>query len=226
MPKRIENIFPDSFEDSVLGEIPKGWKASKIGNEVTTVLGGTPSRVVPNYWGGDIPWINSGKANDFRIFVPSENITKEGLDNSATKLLPKRTTVIAITGATMGQVSLTEIETCANQSIVGILGNQTLQNEFVYFWVKSRIDELIAWQTGGAQQHINKNNVNDLPVLVPSKIVMQKFVEFVQPIFDRIKNCCFETIVLNAFRNALLSNLISGELRIKNPTNFTGVLTK
>jgi type I restriction enzyme S subunit len=70
--------------------------------------------------------------------------------------------VIAITGATLGQVSPTEIETCANQSIVGVIGNAELPSECLYFWVKSRIDDLLAWETGGAQQHINKNDVNDL----------------------------------------------------------------
>ena len=151
LPAHLYNLFPDRLEDSELGEIPAGWRASRLGKEVVTVLGGTPSRAEPTYWGGDVPWINSGKANEFRVVEPSEYITRQGLESSATKILPPRTTVIAITGATLGQVSLTEIETCANQSIVGVVGNSDLPSEFIYFWVKGHIAELLAWQTGGAQ---------------------------------------------------------------------------
>jgi very-short-patch-repair endonuclease/restriction endonuclease S subunit len=214
--EELDRLFPDSFEESALGEIPKGWRASTIGDEAQTILGGTPSRVEPGYWGGDVPWINSGKANEFRIIDPSEFITKDGFDSSATKLLPSRTTVIAITGATMGQVSLTEIATCANQSIVGVIGRAALPSEFLYFWVKSRIDDLLAWQTGGAQQHINKNNVNDLRVLLPDEMIMAAFVGLTRPCFDRIKECCLENGSLSSLRDALLPKLISGELRVKD----------
>ena len=214
LPKENTDLFPGRFENSELGEIPAGWKISKIGEKAVTVLGGTPSRTDPTYWGGEIPWINSGKAHEFRIVEPSEFISKEGLDNSATKLLPPRTTIIAITGATLGQVSLTEIATCANQSIVGVLGSAAFPSEYLYYWVKDRIDDLLACQTGGAQQHINKNNVNDLRVLVPSEPIMRAFIDLVRPCFDRIRTCCLESRTLAALRDTLLPKLVSGELRV------------
>jgi len=134
LPKPVADLFPARLSDSELGLIPEGWRPSTLGREVVALLGGTPSRAEPAFWGGEIPWINSGKANEFRVVEPSEFITQEGLEASATKLLPSRTTIIAITGATLGQVSLTEIETCANQSIVGVLGGSTLA-ERVYLFV-------------------------------------------------------------------------------------------
>lgn len=218
----IAGLFPDSFEDSELGEIPKGWRASKLGAEVSTVLGGTPSRAEPAYWGGDVPWINSGKANEFRVIEPSEFITRAGLESSATKVLPERTTIIAITGATLGQISLAEISTCANQSVVGVLGTDLLPSEFIYFWTKEHVDDLLAWQTGGAQQHINKNNVNDLPVLCPSKTAISAFITAARPVFDRIKACCTESHTLAALRDTLLPKLISGELRVPDAERIVG----
>lgn len=216
LPARFYDIFPSRLVDSGLGEIPEGWRLTTLGNEVVTVLGGTPSRAESAFWGGDIPWINSGKANEFRIVEPSEFITHEGLASSATKLLPSRTTVIAITGATLGQISLTEIETCANQSIVGVLGDGTLPSEFIYFWTRERVGDLLASQTGGAQQHINKNNVNDLPVLCPPEPVINAYIAVVRATFDRIKMCCNESRNLGALRDTLLPKLISGELRVND----------
>ncbi|MBP7620059.1 MAG: restriction endonuclease subunit S [Gemmatimonadales bacterium] len=215
---RILDVFPESIgrED----EIPAGWRMQRLGDIVETRLGGTPSRAESTYWGGDIPWINSGKANDFRVVEPSEFITPAGLASSATTLLPRRTVVIAITGATLGQVSLLEIETCANQSVVGVLGSDRLPGEFLFYWVKENIAQLVAQQTGGAQQHINKNNVNDLPVLCPSEGAISLYVEHARPMFDRIRQCCFESLTLARLRDAFLPKLISGELRIKDAERF------
>jgi type I restriction enzyme S subunit len=222
LPKRLRDLFPARLTDSELGQIPEGWRLSKLGNEVSTVLGGTPSRLEPRYWGGDIPWINSGKANEFRVIEPSEFITQSGLDSSATKMLPTRTTIIAITGATLGQISLTEIESCANQSIVGVLGTETLPSEFIYFWSKEHVEDLLAWQTGGAQQHINKNNVNDLAALIPSAPVMMAYLAMARPAFDRIKSCCLESRTLAALRDTQLSKLVSGELQVRDTERTIG----
>jgi len=211
-------LFQNRFLDVTQAALPKGWRESTVGAELVTLLGGTPSRSEPSYWqSGTIPWINSGKANEFRVTEPSEFITKAGLENSSTKLLPERTTIIAITGATLGQVSLLEIEACANQSIVGVLGSERIPNEFVYFWVKRNIEDLISWQTGGAQQHINKDNVNALRIVCPPNNVMRAYICAVRPLFDLIKNNCFESRTLAALRDALLPKLLSGELRVPSP---------
>jgi len=220
MPADLWKLFPDMLVDSELGEIPEGWELSIIGEKADTLLGGTPSRKEDSYWDGDVPWINSGKANEFRIIEPSEYITLTGLHSSSTKLLPSRTTVIAITGATLGQVSLTEISTCANQSIVGVLGNKLLPSEYLYFWIRENIDELLASKTGGAQQHINKNNVNDLSVICPSPAVVDTYLRFSKPVFDRIRTNCFECKVLSVLRDTLLPKLISGELRVNDAEKF------
>ena len=214
LPADVADLFASSFEGSEFGEIPSGWRLSNLGDEADTRLGGTPSRERPEYWGGDIPWINSGKANEFRIVEPSEFITQAGLAASATKPLPARTTVIAITGATLGQVSITEIDTCANQSIVGVVGSAALPSEYIYGWVTENIGRLVSSQTGGAQQHINKNDVNELPVVCPPAQVVSAFVATAAPMFDRIREACFESRTLASLRNTLLPKLVSGEVRV------------
>ena len=201
--------------DSELGEIPKGWKVSKIGKEFETILGGTPSTTNKSYWeNGTVAWINSGEINKFRITEPTAYITKEAVDNSATKLMPKGTTVLAITGATLGQVSRIEIDTCANQSVIGIIENKDIQSEYIYLWIKHKIIGLISHQTGGAQQHINKKNVNELDILLPDDSLILKFKEMIKPIFKNISVNCFESQNLSQIRDSLLPRLISGKIRV------------
>ena len=132
------------------------------------VLGGTPSRAKSEYWNGNINWINSGEVNKFRIIDASEKITELGLQKSSTALLPKGTTVLAITGATLGQVSRLEIDSCANQSVIGIIPNNIELNNYIYLSIFNTINDLILKQTGGAQQHINKNDVETHEIIIPN----------------------------------------------------------
>ena len=201
--------------DSELGEMPKGWKMSTIGENFKTILGGTPSTGKEQYWtGGKIPWINSGKVNEFRVAAPTEYITQEALGNSATKMMPKGTTILAITGATLGQVSRIEIDTCANQSVVGVIENETIPSEYIYFWIKDKIGKLVSHQTGGAQQHINKNNVNALELLIPPEDTIDTFRILIQAIFRKISVSCFESENLSNIRDSFLPRLMSGKIRV------------
>lgn len=200
--------------DSELGLIPKGWEITKIGDVCETVLGGTPSRKVSEYWNGDINWINSSKVNEFRIIHPSENITNKGLEKSSTKLLPKKTTVIAITGATLGAVSLLEIDSCANQSVIGFLENSNIKYTFLYQIIKNQINGLIGRQTGGAQQHINKNDVNQYKIILPNKNILDSYHKITHPIHNQIANNLFQNQKLAQIRDTLLPNLMNGEIEV------------
>ena len=207
------------FVESELGMIPKGWRVEVLGDVCKCILGGTPSRNKEEYWNGNIAWINSGEVNEFRIVKPSEYITEEGLKHSATKLLPKKTTVLAITGATLGQVSLLEIDSCANQSVIGVLENDNIPYEFIYPLINVKITELCSHMTGGAQQHINKNNVEQLNIVLPSENVMTEYKEKTKSIYSQITNCCFESRRLAELRDTLLPKLMSGELKVFDKPN-------
>ena len=222
LSKEISDLFPDSFEDSELGEIPSGWKVENIGNSFEVLLGGTPSRKKEEYWDGDIPWINSGEINNFRVIRPSEFISDKGFKNSSTKLLPKRSTLIAITGATLGQVSLNEIEVCANQSVIGIPPSKNVMPEYVYLWICFSIQKLISSQTGGAQQHINTNNVREHLILLPKAECNDYLKNLLTPVFNKISNNLFEIQTLSEIRETLLPKLISGELKIPDAENLVG----
>ena len=210
----FEPFKDGKFVDSELGMIPEGWKVGTLGDFCKCLLGGTPSRSKEEYWNGDVNWINSGEINKFRILEASEKITELGLAKSATKLLPKKTTVLAITGATLGQVSLLEIDTCANQSVIGVLENAEVPYEYIYPFIKDRIEMLIQHQTGGAQQHINKDNVESLIFLLPAKNVLENYISLVGPMYKRIESQCFENLYLSLLRDTLLPRLMSGELEI------------
>jgi Restriction endonuclease S subunits len=202
---------------SPLGDIPQGWEVKRIGDTFQTILGGTPSRAKPEYWeGGTIPWINSGKVNKLRIIEASELITSLALEKSAAKLMPRGTTVLAITGATLGQVSYLEIETTANQSVVGISDLSELRSEWIYLTVRERIESIIKHASGGAQQHINKEVVNDVLVALPPAPLAKDFKRLVAPMFRELATLLFQIQNLRRTRDLLLPRLLSGQTALKS----------
>jgi len=213
--REILDLFPDEFVESELGTIPKGWNTSSIKDNLDVILGGTPSRSNDSFWtDGTVSWINSGKVNEFRIIECSENITEEAVRKSSTRMLPKKTTVLAITGATLGQVSLLEIDSCANQSVIGLPETNELNHSFIYPCISHAIQELISHQTGGAQQHINKGNVEDYSIIIPNEIVLKNYVSIAKPLMNTISNNSLEIQTLQKTRDTLLPRLLSGELDV------------
>jgi type I restriction enzyme M protein len=82
--------------------------------------GGTPSRSEDSYWNGNIPWVGSTVCKDGEVTQAEEFITEAGLNNSAAKLFPKDTTLIALVGATIGKTGLLRFESTTNQNIAGV----------------------------------------------------------------------------------------------------------
>lgn len=230
--RRISNLL-ESLEQSIQTNIKIATSSSELCNAIwqglmikinrytslngvaNVVLGGTPSRAQKEYWGGDIPWINSGKVNEFRVIEASEMITEAGLLSSSTKMMPTGTTVIAITGATLGQVSRLEIAACGNQSVIGVYADETALNDYLFYYIKSKIDLLVQSATGGAQQHINKTNVEELSVGLPSDADIREWHSTAAPLLATIANSLFENQKLIRARDELLPLLLSGAIRVK-----------
>jgi type I restriction enzyme S subunit len=204
--------FPGALDHT--GRIPSNWSVVQIGSRFRTFLGGTPSRSEAAYWGGHIPWINSSEVNKIRVCAASELITERGLEESAAKLMPSGTTVLAITGATLGQVSYTTIEVAANQSVVGIFDPDDVANIYVHRYLKANIESLIQKQSGGGQQHINKDIVEKEPILLPTPDLLARFNQVAGPIYSQVERLLRCNDVLATTKAALLPRLIAGKLNV------------
>ncbi|PVE19959.1 restriction endonuclease subunit S [Arthrobacter sp. Bz4] len=191
-------------------------RKAPLGSLATTVLGGTPSRDNAEFWiNGSVAWINSGKANETIITQPSEWITESALEKSATKLMPRGTTVVAITGATLGQIARLEISACGNQSLVGIWSGNPDLNDWLYLEVNSRMPELLTKATGAAQQHVNKKDVDSLLVEVADERTLGAFGDRARPLLDLCVVKELESGSLAKLRDLILPQLMSGKLRVK-----------
>lgn len=134
--------------------------------EFTTVAtGGTPSTSKSEYWdGGDIPWLQSGCCQNCDVNSAEKYITQAGYDNSSTRMMPSDTVMIALTGATAGKVGYLNFEACGNQSITGIFPCDSMNQRFLFYYLLSQRDRILADCVGGAQAHISQGYVKNIKV--------------------------------------------------------------
>src|SRR5258708_27580561 len=119
MSKRILDLFPDSFEGSELGEIPKGWVTGPLLRQAKLLSGGTPKTGDPDYWCGSIPWASAkdiSQCQETFLISTERTITEKGLKESATELIPSYCTVVVARGATTGRMVLLGREMAMNQT--------------------------------------------------------------------------------------------------------------
>jgi type I restriction enzyme S subunit len=143
-------------------------KCLKIKDFAKVITGGTPSSTNKEFWeNGDIPWLNSGELNQGIIRSTRNHITKSGLDRSSAKMMPANSVLMALTGATTGVVGYLTFEACANQSVTGILPSERHTPKYLYYYLKSIRNKVIADAYGGAQPHISQGYVKDILVPLP-----------------------------------------------------------
>ncbi|WP_249409502.1 restriction endonuclease subunit S, partial [Acinetobacter baumannii] len=111
-------LFPDELVESELGEVPKGWVVSIVGEQVQTVGGGTPSTKNADFWDNGIHhWTTPKDLSNLtdKILLNTERkITDAGLKKISSGLLPKNT-VLMSSRAPVGYLALAKIEVAINQ---------------------------------------------------------------------------------------------------------------
>jgi type I restriction enzyme S subunit len=207
-------LFPDSEEESEIGAIPRGWEISQSTDLFDVLSGGTPKTTNENYWKGDIPWFSVVDAPDTGgCFFTKTNktITKEGLDNSAAKLVRPGVTIISARG-TVGKTAIVAIPSTFNQSCYGIEGKYG--DFFTYLLLGNHIVNLQNISHGGMFDTITRETFSAIKVVKPHAEIIEKFESIVSPIFLKIRSLQFQSDNLASLRDSLLPRLISGELQI------------
>ena len=142
-------------------------------------VGGTPKTNIKEYWdNGTIPWMSSGEINKDKIYFTEKCITEKGFNNSNTKLLPLDTVIIALAGqgSTRGKVAITKIQLCTNQSLCGMIPNDKINSNFLYFYLQTQYLKLRDLSSGdGARGGLNLKIIGEfkipfLPLLEQQKI--------------------------------------------------------
>lgn len=122
------------FKNTEIGEIPSDWEVKKISDiSEDLISGGTPSTKIEIYWNGDIPWMTSEHINGRTVTKGQRNITKEGLENSASNLVPKENLLVA-TRVGIGKAALNKIDIAISQDLTGVIVKKEKSTPDYLFW--------------------------------------------------------------------------------------------
>ena len=182
--KAMENPERRSAGQHQGAAMKKGWPWKPLGEVCKTGSGGTPLSSRKEYYeGGNIPWLVSGEVAQGNVRAAKNFITKAGLENSAARIFPKDTVLVAMYGATAGQVGILRFEAATNQAVCGILPNDKFVPEFLFYFLLAKKDELIAQATGNAQPNISQVKIKNTEVPVPPLAEQQRIVGLLDEAF-------------------------------------------
>jgi type I restriction enzyme S subunit len=217
-------LFPDRFEDSAVGHIPHGWSIGTITDCCDRIhSGGTPRRDEPEFWdNGTIPWLTSGEVRQPMITATENFISELGLKESSAKWVPENSTVVALYGATAGQVSFLATAATTNQAICSLIPKTGFEF-FNYFAMRGATADMESKAVGSAQQNISKGIVEETVVVLPSAVILTEFTMAAGPLFRRWIANIEQSRTLATLRDTLLPKLLSGELSVADVERSAGV---
>lgn len=186
-----------------------------------TASGGTPNSSTREYYeNGTINWLKSGEVRQGLIYSAEQKITELGLKNSSAKIFPVDTVLVAMYGATAGQVGLLKVGSATNQAICGILPSDKILPKFLFYLLKGKKEFLITQSTGGAQPNISQKIIRNLQIPLPSLSIQenivaeldgyQKIIDGAQQVVENYKSAIQGSSLWNRVKVGDVVEFISG----------------
>ena len=157
------------------------WEKCKLSKVCSFFSGGTPPSSNKEYYNGNIPFIRSGELHndETELFI-----TKEGLDNSAAKMVEVGDLLLALYGATSGDIAISKIKGAINQAILCI---RTKQNKkFVESVWNKHVARLLQTYLQGGQGNLSADIVKNISFYFTNIEEQNKLARFISLLDQRI----------------------------------------
>lgn len=213
-------LFPAHFQDSFLGQIPRGWEVKSISDIGNVICGKTPSTTVTDYYGTDIPFITIPDMHG-NVFAASTSrkLSHAGADSQANKTLPPGSICVSCI-ASPGLVVITADNSQTNQQINSVVPHQRDEHYF-WYWVMTGLGAEIASSGSGGSvlANLSKTRFEALQVIYPPHALIRAYHSSVSPLFENILANTRQSHTLATLRDALLPKLLSGDIRVATAEN-------
>ena len=209
----FEPFQDGEFEDSELGEIPKGWRVEQLGNFVHINMGQSPPGSTYNEEGKGMPFFQGIK--DFGSRFPSIRIYTTG-----PKKIAEPNDVLISVRAPIGSLNIAKEKCCIGRGLASLRMKEN-HCSFLYYLLKS-ISHI--WGTyegqGTVFSNLRLSDLQALKVIKPKSNIIKEFDSITHPLDLKYQNNINEINTLTELRDVLLPHLISGKIRISDPENF------
>ena len=212
-------LFPDSMEESELGEIPAGWTVAPASDLFDVGIGRTPPRKEAQWFvnGGEgVPWVSIRDMGTYSTFSgsTSEDLTREAVEKHRVSRVPAGTVLMSFK-LTVGKLCIASAELTTNEAIAHfkLTNHSPVDSIYTFLWLKN-FDFKSLDSTSSIATATNSKVVKQIRFLVPSRDVLEQFTKIVEPLFLQLKSLQEQSESLVEIRDSLLPRLISGELQV------------
>ncbi|WJG07725.1 restriction endonuclease subunit S [Aliiglaciecola sp. LCG003] len=210
----IQALFPNEFDESELGMIPKEWEVKKLEQIGDIITGKTPSTKNEEYYGNEIPFITIPDMHGKSLVTKSSKyLSKKGELSQPKKTLPKGSILVSCI-ATPGLVILAHENCQTNQQINSLLPYDKFSN-FYFLSLKSMSGRSAFSHDGTVFDNMNKTSFSNLKMVIPSFDLLKNFNDLIEPIFEKVLINQKQVNTLAKIRDKLLPRLISGKIAIQ-----------
>lgn len=256
---RIESLFAkldeakekaqavvDSFETrkaailhkAFTGELTKKWRKSantrwvykKIKDCCKLGSGGTPSRKVPDFYKGDIPWIKTGEIEWNDIYDTEEKITQSAIDNSSTRCYKPGVVLVAMygMGVTRGKASILRVQAATNQAVCVLEPQSTLlYNRYLLYYFMRNYWDIREKAVGGNQLNLSLTIIKELNIEIPPIDEQMEIVQILDDLFAKEQQTkeAAEIVLdqIDLMKKSILARAFRGELGTNDPSEESAV---
>jgi len=207
MDAQTAALFPDSFEDSEIGEVPKGWSAGVVGDLYDITMGQSPPGDTYNESGDGLPFFQ-GRA-DFCFRYPQRRV----FCTAPTRFADPGDTLVSVR-APVGDLNMA-LERCAIGRGVAAVRHKTRAVGFTYYAMHALSSSFDKFEGEGTVfGSMGKKDFHGIKAVAPIEAVIHAFEHANGPVDKQIENVERQAAVLAALRDALLPKLLSGEIRV------------
>lgn len=178
------------FKQTEAGLIPEDWEVKPISDFCEQVSsGGTPSRAKKEFWeNGTIFWVKTKELNDGNIYETEEKINEMGLKNSAAKIFPENSVLLAMYGATVGKLGILQKEMTTNQACCVMVSDKNKSDyRYLYYQLLNNRNYLINLASGAAQQNLNVGLINRFLLPYPKPEEQKKIAGVLGALDEKIE---------------------------------------
>ena len=208
----LEKMFPKkgaSVPEIRFKGFTEKWDKKRLNNIAKEFNGGgTPRTSVNEYWDGDIPWIQSSDLKENKVFglVPQKFISKKGIKESATKLIPKNS-VAVITRVGVGKLSLIPFEYATSQDFISI-SKLIIDELYAVYVISEKLQTILNEVQGTSIKGITKEELLSKEIMTPKTIEEQIYIgSFFKNLDDLINKTEHQLTKLKNIKKACLEKM-------------------
>jgi type I restriction enzyme S subunit len=210
MDEATAALFPDSFEESVLGLVPMGWRISTVGASFVLTMGQSPPGDTYSEDGNGLPFYQG--RTDFGFRFP----TKRMYCSEPTRIAEIGDTLVSVR-APVGDVNMAIERCCVGRGVASVRHSKNYRS-FTFYAMRGLGQHFENFDSEGTIfGSINKKDFQALPVIAPALPALAAYDAVSSPIDIRIVENEFQIRTLVTLRDTLLPRLISGQLRMPEP---------